>query len=164
MSTVVCNSGPLIALGGIDQLGLLRSLFGTVCIPAEVATECQAGGVSKVGLKAFREASWLQVIDLGTPPDPLLTSLLDFGESRAIELALRHKSSVLLMDEARGRRVARDVYGLQVVGSGRILVEAKQAGLIDSVGPLIHAVRGNGYWLADRIVTEIMRQAGEVEA
>lgn len=104
------------------------------------------------------------MIDLGTPPDPLLTSLLDLGESRAIELALRHKSSVLLMDEARGRRVARDVYGLQVVGSGRILVEAKQAGLIDSVGPLIHAVRGNGYWLADRIVTEIMRQAGEVEA
>jgi predicted nucleic acid-binding protein len=37
MSTIVCNSGPLIALGGIDQLHLLRSLFGTVCIAAEVA-------------------------------------------------------------------------------------------------------------------------------
>lgn len=163
MSTVICNSGPLIALGGVDQLGLLRSLFGTVSIPAEVAAECQAGGVSKVGLKAFREATWLQVIDLGTSPDPLLTSLLDIGESRAIELALRHPASVLLMDEARGRRVARDVYGLQVVGTGRILVEAKQAGLIDSVRPLIEAVRGNGYWLADRIVTEILRRAGEVE-
>ncbi len=161
MSTVVCNSGPLIALGGIDQLGLLRSLFGTFCIATEVAAECQAGGVSKLGLKAFRAASWLQVVDLGTLPDPLLTSLLDLGESRAIELALRHPQSTLLMEEARGRRVARDVYGLQVVGTGRILVEAKHAGLVAAVKPLIEAIRNNGYWLSDRIVTEILHQAGE---
>jgi uncharacterized protein len=161
MSTIVCNSGPLIALSGIDQLGLLRSLFGTVCIPAEVAAECQAGGVSKTGLTAFRAAAWLQVVDLGTTPDPLLTSLLDLGESRAIELALRHTLSVLLMDEARGRRVARDVYGLQVVGTGRVLVEAKHAGLVSSVKPLIEAIRNNGYWLSERIVTEILQQAGE---
>lgn len=158
---IVCNSGPLIALGGIDQLGLLRSLFGTVGIAAEVAAECQAGGVSKTGLAAFRAASWLQVVDLGTPPDPLLTSLLDLGESRTIELALRQPASVLLMDEARGRRVARDIYGLQVVGTGRILVEAKHTGLIPSVKPLIETIRNNGYWLSDRIVTEILRQAGE---
>jgi len=163
MSTVVCNSGPLIALGGIDQLGILRSLFGMVCIPAEVAAECQAGGVSKVGLKAFQEASWLQIVELGTLPDPLLTSLLDLGESRAIELALRHSPSVLLMDEARGRRVARDVYDLQVVGTGRILVAAKHASLIDLVRPLIDDIRGNGYWLSDRIVAEILRQARETE-
>jgi predicted nucleic acid-binding protein len=161
MSTIVCNSGPLIALGGIDQLGLLRSLFGTVLIAAEVAAECKAGGVSKTGLKSFRAASWLQVVDLGTSPDPLLTSLLDLGESRAIELALRHPPAVLLMDEARGRRVARDVYALQVVGTGRILVEAKHAGLVATVKPLIEAIRNNGYWLSDRIVTEILQQAGE---
>ncbi len=161
MSTIVCNSGPLIALGGIDQLVLLRSLFGGVCIATEVAAECQAGGVSKTGLEAFRVASWLRIVDLGTSPDPLLSSLLDLGESRTIELALRQPNAVLLMDETRGRRVARDVYGLQVVGTGRILVEAKRMGLIDSVKPLIEAIRNNGYWLADRIVAEILRQAGE---
>ncbi|MEZ5387188.1 MAG: DUF3368 domain-containing protein [Prosthecobacter sp.] len=161
MSTIVCNSGPLIALGGVDQLGLLRSLFGIVCIAAEVAAECQAGGVSKTGLEAFRAASWLQVVDLGTPPDPLLTSLLDLGEARTIELALRQPDAVLLMDEARGRRVARDIYGLQVVGTGRILVEARRTGLITSVKPLIETIRNNGYWLSDRIVAEVLRQAGE---
>ena len=65
------------------------------------------------------------------------------------------------MDEARGRRVARDVYGLQVVGTGRVLVEAKRAGLVVSVKPLIEAIRNNGYWLSDRIVAEILEQAGE---
>jgi predicted nucleic acid-binding protein len=161
MSTIICNSGPLIALGGIGQLELLRSLFGTVSIPAEVAVECQAGGVSKTGLQAFQKASWLRIVDLGTTPDPLLTSLLDLGESRAIELALRDQPSVLLMDEARGRRVARDIYGLKVVGTGRLLVEAKQMGAVTAVKPLIESIRENGYWLSDRIVNEILKQAGE---
>jgi predicted nucleic acid-binding protein len=65
------------------------------------------------------------------------------------------------MDEARGRRVARDVYGLQVIGTGRVLIEAKRAGLIGQVEPLVSAIREFGYWLSDKIVAEILRQAGE---
>jgi predicted nucleic acid-binding protein len=65
------------------------------------------------------------------------------------------------MDEARGRRVARDVYGLKVIGTGRVLVEAKRAGLIPQVAPLVSAIRASGYWLSDKIVAEILRQAGE---
>lgn len=161
MSCIVCNSGPLIALGGIDRLDLLHDLFGTVCIPVEVAAECLAGGVTKTGREAIQSSPWLQRVDLGTSPDLLLTSLLDLGESRAIELALKLKAAALLMDEARGRRVARDIYSLTVVGTGRLLVEAKRAGLILLVAPLIGAIRTNGYWLSDRIVAEILRQAGE---
>ena len=158
---IVCNSGPLIALGGIDRLDLLQSLFGTVSIPIEVEAECLAGGPARTGREAIQRATWLQVVDLGTSPDPLLTSLLDLGESRAIELALKLKAGALLMDEARGRRVARNIYGLTVVGTGRILVEAKLAGLVAAVAPLVEAIRANGYWLSDRIVAEILRQAGE---
>jgi hypothetical protein len=136
-------------------------LFGTVSIPLEVEAECLAGGVTGTGREAIQGAPWLQRVDLGTAPDPLLTSLLDLGESRAIELALKLKADVLLMDEARGRRVARDIYSLTVVGTGRVLVEAKRAGLIPLVAPLIEAIRNNGYWLSDHIVAEILRQAGE---
>lgn len=161
MSTVICNSGPLIALGGIGQLHLLQGLFGTVLIPVEVEAECLAGGSSTTGREAIQKATWLQVVDLCTTPDPLLTSLLDLGESRAIELALKRKASGLLMDETRGRRVARSIYSLNVVGTGRVLVEAKRAGLIPLVAPLIEGIRTNGYWLSDRIVAEILRQAGE---
>lgn len=158
---IVCNSGPLIALGGIDRLELLRDLFGRVLVPVEVADEWQAGGLSQTGVAALRRATWIEVETLPSPPDPLLTSLLDLGETRAIELAKNHQPAVLLMDEARGRKVARDVYGLQVVGTGRVLAEAKHAGLIVRVKPLIEAMRANGYWLSDKIVDEIMRRSGE---
>ena len=95
------------------------------------------------------------------PPEPLLASLLDAGEASVIALACQSGGPLVLLDEAKGRRIARDVYGLRVVGTGRVLVEAKRAGLVTEVKPLIAAMRANGYWLSDRIVTEILRQAGE---
>lgn len=57
--------------------------------------------------------------------DPLLASLLDRGEAATIALALQESAALVLMDEVKGRRVARDVYGLAVIGTGRIM-----AGLI----------------------------------
>jgi predicted nucleic acid-binding protein len=65
------------------------------------------------------------------------------------------------MDEIKGRKIARDIYKLHVIGTGRILVEAKRAGLISEVRPFLQRMRGNGFWLSDRIVAEIVHQAGE---
>lgn len=158
---VVCNSGPLIALGGIDRLGLLRDLFGVVRIPEEVAEECRRGGATSTGLEAMRGATWIETEALPDSPDPLLVSLLDIGEARAIELAKRNQPCLLLMDESRGRRVARDIYGLKVVGTGRVLIEAKRLGLLDTVRPSLEDIRKNGYWLSNQIVAEILRQACE---
>ena len=93
--------------------------------------------------------------------DPLLASLLDRGEAATIALALQEAAALVLMDEVKGRRVARDVYGLAVIGTGRVLVEARRAALISEVRPLIAQMRANGYWLAETIVAEILRQAGE---
>lgn len=82
---VVCNSGPLIALGGIDRLGLLQDLFGVVRIPEEVATEWRQGGKESMGVDALLRATWIEIEALPHAPDPLLVSLLDLGEARAIE-------------------------------------------------------------------------------
>ncbi len=161
MSVLVSNSGPLIALSGIDRLDLLDSLFGKVFIPEEVAQECLAGGAAGSGVASFQKFEGFQVIQLPDPPNPLLTALLDIGESRAIELALQLQPSILLMDELRGRKVARNIYGIQVVGTGRVLIEAKRANLINAVLPLLAKIRANGYWLSDRITDEIIKQAGE---
>ena len=161
MSTIVCNAGPLIALAGIGQLGVLRDLFGEVLVPAEVQSEVEAGGTSGTGAGVFQAAPWLRVVSLVRKADLLLSSLLDGGEAATIALALESSASLVLMDEVKGRRIARDVYGLAVFGTGRLLVEAKRASLISEVRPLMERMRNNGYWMADKIVAEILRQAGE---
>ena len=157
--SIACNAGPFIALAGIAQLGLLRDLIGEVLVADDVKSEVEAGGKSGAGL--FQSAPWLRVTNLSRKIDPLLTSLLDIGEAATISLALQEPAALVLMDEVKGRRVARNVYGLAVIGTGRVLVEARRAALISEVRPLIEQMRAGGYWLADTIVAEILRQAGE---
>lgn len=160
MSAVVCNSGPLIALGGLEQLELLQGLFERVLVAQEVQTEIEAGGRSGRGRFMFRDHAWLRTLPSPTS-EPLLSAVPDIGEAATISLAVQEKAELVLMDEVKGRKIAREVYHLSVVGTGRVLVEAKRAGLINSVRPLLQNLRSNGYWISDRIVNEVLRQAGE---
>jgi len=49
VSRIVCNTGPLIALGLLDRLDLLKSLFSEILIPEAVQREIEPGGVNRAG-------------------------------------------------------------------------------------------------------------------
>ena len=161
MSMIVCNSGPLIALAGVGRLGLLHDLFGVVHVAEKVREEVEAGGISGVGMNMFGEHSWLQVTRLAVPVSPSLASLLDPGEAATITLAYEIKASLVLLDEVKGRRLAGDVYHLPVIGTGRVLVEAKKRHLIPAVKPLLDEMRSKGYWINTGVYARILRMAGE---
>ena len=161
MKSIVCNAGPLIALAGIGRTGLLRELFGEVLVSGKVRDEVEAGGKTGTAASLFADSPWIRVIRLTERPDPLLETLLDRGEAETIALAMQSSAGLILMDERKGRRIAREIYGFAVVGTGRVLIEAKKSGLIPAVRPLIDQMRDHGYWLSDRIVAEILRQAEE---
>jgi len=93
--------------------------------------------------------------------DPLLATLLDQGEGAVIELARELNPQFVLIDELKARKIARKIYGLEVIGSARILVEAKREGLINNVSKELKAMREAGYRLSDAIVEAALRQAEE---
>ena len=57
--------------------------------------------------------------------------------------------------------VARDIHGLQVIGTARILVEAKRNGLLAEVASSFKKLRQEGYWIHDTITQAALREAGE---
>lgn len=161
MSRIVCNTGPLIALGLLNRLDLLKSLFSEVLIPEAVQREVDQGGVSQRGVDSFRRADWIRVVALAGGGDPLLESLLDVGEAAVISLAREQGVATVLLDERKARRVARDIHGLQVIGTARILVQAKRAGLLPEIASSFGTLRQAGYWIHDAIVQAALREAGE---
>ena len=161
MPAVVCNTGPVIALASINRLELLKSLFREVLIPEAVHKEILLGGASSVGLSAYREKSWIKVRPLKKAADPLLDSILDAGEASVIQLAREAGVKLVLIDERKARKVARTVYGLQVIGTARLLVEAKREGLLENVNKAVQEMREGGYWIHDDIVQFVLREAGE---
>lgn len=158
---VASDAGPLIALAKIDQLGLLRELFGEVIIPRTVQRELFA----KHGAESARldEAllDFLKVVTVNTVASEVeaATSRLGLGEKHAIALAHEH-GALLVIDDRMGRTVARRL-GLAITGVVGVLIQAKQVGLVPDVGTLLRDMRRRGYWLSDEVLTAAAELAGE---
>jgi uncharacterized protein len=149
---VVADASPLIALQQIDQLELLKALFGEVFIPPAVAREV----VPRLPLP-----SWIHERVLQQPiAGEILRASLGPGESEAISLALEIHADRLIVDERAGRRVAEGL-GLRVAGVLGLLVLSKQRGLIPAVQPHVEALLQVGFRADPILVERILRRAGE---
>jgi predicted nucleic acid-binding protein len=126
-----------------------------------VQKEIEQGGMKGSGLEGFRRAHWIRVVPLQQQSDELLESLLDIGEAAVIRLAREQKAALVLIDERKARKVARDIYGLQPIGTARILVEAKRKNLLPEITSPFQKLRQEGYWIHDSIVQAALREAGE---
>ncbi len=158
---VVCNAGPLIALALLDRVNLLPALFRRVLVPQAVYLEVLAGGREGAGIDPIRAAANFLEVTAEPAAEPVLRAMLDAGEAAVIALAHTEGIGHVLLDERKGRRVARVIYGLTVWGTARILIEAKFAGLLPAVHPELLSLQAHGYWLGDEVVAEACRLAGE---
>lgn len=157
ISLVVCDAGPLIALGRLDRLGLLPALFHDVQVPQAVLAECvlrpelldaqRIQSAVASGLFRIRAAKPVQVDGLGA------------GESAAIGLAMEI-SAALLADDLAARHYAHGV-GLTVIGTLGVLVRAKRTGQVEAIRPLIDQLRASGQRLGQAAVAQALAAAGE---
>ncbi len=160
-NAIVSNTGPIIALAKVEILHLLPTLFERVLVPESVYREVLAGGEDNRAFLDACKAGSLRTMAVSFPIDPLLIKLLDQGEASVILVAREQGIEQVLIDERKGRKVARDVYGLNTLGTIRVLLEAKQRGLIAEIRTPLSGMLAHGYRIHEDIVRAALLQAGE---
>jgi predicted nucleic acid-binding protein len=157
---VVSNTTPVSNFLRIGRLGLLGEIFGEITIPIQVAEELAQG---EHVLGRWRDAPGAECFAVLVPTDgPFLRQLelqLDSGEAGAIALAVEH-GALLLMDEIAGRKVAAH-HRLPLTGTLGIVAEAKRAGLVPAVRPLLDALAREGYHVSRALRARVLEDAGE---
>jgi uncharacterized protein len=147
---IISDTSCLIALDRINKLELLGQVFTNIITTKEVQEE-------------FGRAlpSWIVVHEVKDKSRKnSLSELVDKGEASAIALALEIENSVLIIDEKKGRKLAAELR-LEIIGTLRILLLAKQKGIIPNVTSLIHDLEKMNFRFSQTLVQEIVSLAGE---
>lgn len=116
---VVSDTTPLISLMKIGRLDLIERLFGEVQIPETVYIELISNPRFAEEAQQIIRNPFIRrvVIEDGKAVDLLSRATgLDRGESEAIILSDTCKADLLLMDENKGRQVAK-LMGLHLMGT-----------------------------------------------
>ena len=92
-----------------------------------------------------------------------LLTQLDPGEAEAIALATERSPDYLLIDEAKGRQIARGA-GLPVIGILGVLLLAKERSLIPAIQPLMDDLQRKArFFIRATLYDELLRLANENE-
>lgn len=161
---IVSDSTAIIHLSRIHALQILKSLYGEILIPQAVFDELLAGGVAQPGALQVMNATWIKKVKVqNAAVVAKLNAHLDIGESEAIALAIEVGADVLIIDEKAGREVARKLV-TRIIGMVGILLEAKKAGHVKAVKPLLLDLKTTGFKLGDDVLNYALAAAGEDKA
>lgn len=114
------------------------------------------------GAEIVKSSSWISKSEVSNLQlVHTLRQELDAGEAEAIVLSLEMKAELLLMDERLGRETAEHL-GIRCLGLIGVLIEAKNRNLIESVKPLILALRDvAGFRISQTLFDRVMADLNE---
>ncbi|MCC6361799.1 MAG: DUF3368 domain-containing protein [Phycisphaerales bacterium] len=156
---VVSDTSPLNYLSLIDHVDVLARLFGAVIIPPSVAKELNAPEAPTPARALVQNPpTWLTTRspDYGRV-EAIRSSApsLGAGELEALALACELRADVLLADERRATKLAREEYGLVVTGVLGVLETASIQGLLE-FNDAITRLRSTNYRMPLEIVTQML--------
>jgi len=160
LSLIICNTSPLQYLHQLGLMNVFRRLTGNIIVPPAVIEEIEEGYLQNIDLPKVSSLSWISIrspISMSALP---LVNDLGRGESQVLALALEEKDAVVIIDDRLAREAALFLK-IRLMGTLRILLDAKIAGFIPSVAPLLDKLQALRFNLDPKTRTAVLRLAGE---
>ncbi len=145
--TIIADTSCLILLDKIEQLSILKDLFGEIIITSIIASEYG---------KSLPD--WISILNpVNIIYQSILQTSLDSGEASAIALAVEQKDAMLILDDTKARKMANELK-LKYTG---ILVDAKLSGKIKLIRPVIEKIKLTNFYISPELEKKIYTASGE---
>ena len=156
---VVADTTPIISLLKIGRLNVLQKLFGEVVIPYGVYYELTSNAVHKEEILAIQNADFLTIgkkLSKGVVELFRKSTGLDLGESEALILSENSNADILLMDEMKGRKIAK-LMNMNVMSTIGILIKSYQTGLMNKkdMEEAIQILKSTGRFISEKVYAKI---------
>lgn len=137
---VIADASCLITLDNINENDLLPKLFDQIYVTPEVADEV---GDSLPEWASQRSSSNQSLVNQ-------LSAELEIGEATSIALALELSECLLIIDEKKGRRIAKQL-GLNITGTFGIIMKGFEAGLVDAPDTIVERLERVGFRISETL-------------
>lgn len=161
---VISDTTPVISLLKAGQIGLLEELYETVLVPVAVYRELTENPVYQKEADMIRSKDFLSVVAVKNIKSVnILRTVtgLDAGESEALIMYDEQEADLLLMDERKGRSVAKQLQ-VRYIGTAGILMLAYDKNIIqaEDVKNCVDTMLVNGIRLDKKICNIVMNHVG----
>jgi len=147
---IIADTSCFVILTKINQLHLLKDLYGTIYTTSNIAAE-------------FNEPlpDWVIVSTVADQQRKVhFEQQVDEGEASAIALALELSNPTIILDDLKARKFAESL-GLSITGTLGIIAKAKIEGIIPSIIPLIEKIKSTNFRLSSTVIKIALKDAGE---
>ena len=144
--TIISDTSCLILLDKIGELDILNKLFGTIITTSEVAEEFGQTLPAWIELRQPTDKNYQSIIE----------ATVDKGEASAIALAIELDDCLLIIDDLKGRKFAHQL-GLTIIGTIGVIVDAKLAGIIPSVKPILAKIKATNFRITEQLELLILK-------
>ncbi len=155
---LIGDSSALIALAICDALDLLTELYENVYVPQAVYLEIVQG--DRPESDKLRRYLREKVKNVDMTNYVYLDAYADIGETEAMLLYKQLSADVLLVDDKKGRKVAK-MNKIEIIGSLGILLKAKKRGLLNEVSTSLKRLQNSIIYLNQTLINEVLELAGE---
>jgi len=159
---IICDTSPIQYLYQLNLLHILPVLAKSVCVPPAVVRELDAGRALGIALPDLLQLDWVTVRQPVSAAALPLINDLGPGETEVLMLALESRESVAVLDDNLARRLANSL-DLHYTGTLGLLLDAKHAGLISTVAPLLEQLQALRFHLASHTRIAVLKLAGELD-
>lgn len=158
---IICDTSIWLYSGRIKQTHLLPKLYSSIYTTETVCWELDNGRLLRSDIPDPRQFPWVHIVQ----PEPHTISLLPVnrlgpGERSVLAYAQTHKLHVVGLDDRQARHLARQL-GLHVVGTIGLLLQAKDAGFVLAVRPLLEQLSQAGFYISDELFAYALTKAKE---
>jgi len=160
MRKIVVNSTPLIILGNIDGLKILKELYGEIIIPRAVFEEVTSKA-DNAKLNLSQNLSWIKVLEVQDKSNrKMYQAKLHDGEVEVMMLANEVSADLLIIDDNAAKRTAKFL-GFTVTGTLGVILKAKSEGIIPQVKPIVDEMLRQGFYISPKIIETVLKTANE---
>lgn len=145
---VIADTTCFILLENIGELNLLRFLFSQIVTTPTILAELGSPLPEWIEIRSPKNISFQNSLDI------------DAGEASAIALAMESESSLLILDDNKGRKAAERL-NLLYTGTLGIILKAKNVGLITSLKPIFQKIQQTNFRFSQKVLDEIYALANE---